>query len=68
MKEPAKAAQSYQMSAAEDATIYRRVTCTVYCQAVSYLLETYATGVSVAEAEADILNYKQPENLSAIPY
>lgn len=68
MTEPAKAALSYIMSATEDNTTHKEATLTAYCQVVKYLLETNATDDVIAGAEADIMNYKQTENMSAIPY
>lgn len=41
---------------------------TVYCQDVSYLLENYETDAVIGEAEADIMNYKQPKNTVKIRY
>lgn len=41
---------------------------TSYCQVVHNLLNNYATDNIIVEANADIMNYKQPQDLNAIDY
>lgn len=66
MKVPIKATLSYRIHATDDSTTHKYWTLTTYCRMFSYLLETYATDDVIAEAEGEIMYYKQPENMSAI--
>lgn len=67
-KGPVEAALSYPMRATEDNGTHKGETMTSYCQAVSYVLQTYATDDVISEAEADVMNDKQPENMCAVRY
>lgn len=66
--EPAKAALSFRVSVTEDNNTHKAETLTTYCQAVRYLLESWAADDAIAEAVTDIINNKQPENMSAVRY
>lgn len=41
---------------------------TSYCEVVNYLLTIYATDDVITEAEADILNFKQTQSMTAMCY
>lgn len=56
------------MSASEDNDAHKEGTLTPYCQVANYLHETYATDDVITEAEANIMIYKQPGTMSAVPY
>lgn len=56
------------MSATEDNTTRREGVLTTYCHFVNYLLKSYAHDDVIAEAEADLMNQKQPENISSVCY
>lgn len=64
MKELARTALSYRMSATKINTIHLIGTLTIDYLAVTYLLETYSTDNVIAESKADFMNYKQLENTS----
>lgn len=66
MKKATKAAWSYCISATEDSNTHKEWILTTYCQYVNYLLETYTTDDVIAEGEAYVMDYKQPENMSVV--
>lgn len=67
-KEPARAALAHRMGTSVEGNFYEEGKLTSYCQLVNYVLEAYASSDVIAEAEGDITNYKQPENMSAVRY
>lgn len=54
------------MSTKEDRTSNREEVLMTYCQVVQYPQEAYATDDAIAGAEADTMNTKQPEIMSAV--
>lgn len=58
VNEPVKTALSYLKSATEEYKTHKEGTLKTACQAVNYLLESYATDNVIAETEADIINFK----------
>lgn len=65
MKDPAKAVLSHRMSGTENNDDHKEGKFTSYCQVVNYLLKSYATDDAITETEANIMDYKQPGNMSA---
>lgn len=68
IKDPAKAALAHRVCAPGGEQHQLEGKLTSYCEIVSYLLETYATGDVTAEAETDITSFEQSENMTAIRY
>lgn len=68
MKRPAKAALSHGMRATEDHTNHKEGTSKTYRQDANYLLETCTTDDFITEADVDIMNNKQPNNMSEARY
>lgn len=68
VEKQAKAALSYRMSTTESNTIDKEGILTTHWQVFNYVLEAYTTDDVIAEAESDIMNYKQPKNMSAVCY
>lgn len=68
MKDPAKAAVAHRLCAKEDQNSQKEGKLTIYCQVVNYLLATYAIEDMIAEAEAEIMSFKQPEYVSVVRY
>lgn len=56
---------SFQSSSTEENDDHKEGILMSYCHIVNYLLENYATNDRIAEAEADVMNYNYPENISA---
>lgn len=68
IKELAESALLHGMSATEENGAHEKWKLITYRQSVSYLFDTYRTDDIIAEAEADVINYKQPGNMYAVYY
>lgn len=68
MKELAEAFFPHRMTATKTNEGHREGNLIIYSQVSNYLLQSYATDVFNAKAEADIMNYEQDENMSAVCY
>lgn len=68
MKDPAKAALSYQLYAAQDDDSQLEGKLTTHYKAIDYLLETYAADDVIAEFEAEITGFGQTGNTFASRY
>lgn len=68
IKEPGKAFLPYRMRVTEKNPTDKKGTLSPYYQLVNYLLPTYAADKVIAEAECEIMNYKQPVIMSGARY
>lgn len=68
MKDPAKSALVHSVCDTKEDDPQQDGKLTTHCQVVHYLLTTYATDDLIAEAEADINNFKEPKGISAVRY
>lgn len=68
LNEVAKTALSYRMSTTENSNPHEIDELPTHCLVVNYLLKTYGTNNVFAEAEADIINYKQLGEMSEVHY
>lgn len=66
MKDPAKAASAHRVCATKEDHAEKKGNLTKYSQLVNYLLADNSTKDVIAKAEPDIINFKQPEGLSAL--
>lgn len=58
MKDPFKAAPTHRLCTSVNEDLHEEEKQTTYCQVVTYLLATYATDHVIAEAEAEITDFK----------
>lgn len=68
MKKPDGAALSAKTFLTSSSWPHQERKLTSYCQAVRYLLNTYATDDITFEADAHIINYRQLQNFNALDY
>lgn len=68
MKDPSKAALTHRMCTTENDDPQKEGNMTTYCQVVNHRLVTYATDEIIAEAEAKITNFEQPDYIFAVGY
>lgn len=69
MKRPDKASSRVRIALKSE--LHKRQkegTVTLYCEAVNYFLETYATDDVIAEADDDMMRFTQPSNKSPTEY
>lgn len=59
---------AHRLGAIKENNLYKERSLTAYCQAVNYLLETYATDDVIAEEEADLMKYNQLIHMSTVCY
>lgn len=67
IKERPKAALSGRVTA-EKQKHQQEIKLVTYCQAVSFLLKTYATEDVIDEAETDVTSFKPPAGMTAVRY
>lgn len=65
MKEPAKAALSYRVSAKKDCKTQKGRALTTYKQTVNFVLRTYTTNAVIAVAASESVSNKYHNNMSA---
>lgn len=68
MKEPAKTGLIYRMSATEGSNTHKEEKLEASCWVTIYLLRIYVADDFIANAEADIINYKQSKTMYAVFY
>lgn len=63
MRDQIKSALAHRVCATKEDDPQKERKLMTYCKVVSYLIATYASDDVMANAEADITNFKQPEGM-----